>query len=207
MNRHGPRATTRQYLDRRFDDRHDLGVGAFGQETLVDTKAQPTDTQPDPAEIIRYGGLKRGGIKRIATGDDAEQSGGIGRVSCHRADMIERVGQREDAVPAHPPPGRFDAGKPTEGRRKTDRSAGIRAERSVAESGRGRDARTTRRCTGPVRHAPRIAGFGQRRVMLDHRTLGHRQLAENDRPGCLKSIDHRSVAVRNMVGIDFHARC
>ena len=120
--------------------------------------------------------------------------------------MVERCRQLEGAVARHPAPGRLEPGHTAGGGRKSDRPAGIRADRSEAHPRRGRHARSARRRTRPVVRVPGIDRHGDRGMMIGECALGELQLAQADRSGRVQPLDHRAVEVRPELAMDRHAR-
>ena len=119
--------------------------------------------------------------------------------------MIERVRQREHAMPADPAPCRLDSGQPAGRRRKPDRTAGVAADRSVAEPGRGRDAGSARRGADPVIRVPGIERGLIVRMMAGVGAFRHLELSERDRAGALEPINDRRIERRHELRMDRRA--
>src|SRR6185437_1925020 len=126
-------------LHQRSDD---LRVDSFLGIFAIDTNSQAPNAVPDPGQIVRHGSLKTGWIVRVGSRDDPQHSRGIRGTPAHRSDMIERVGQWEDAVPADPAPCWLDAGQAAGCGGKPDRTAGVTSNRAIAKPRRGPDAGT-----------------------------------------------------------------
>lgn|GEM_PF-3122367 len=159
----------------------------------------------DRAGIVVDGTGRCGGIVGIGAGDHAQHHGGVARAARHRPDMVERFGEREHARPAHPPPRGLQAGEAVHRGRKTDRAAGVGAQRRKAQARRGRHARAGRRDAGPVGGVPGIDRRGDRRVVDAVGALGHLQLAQDDRAGALQARHDRRILRRHMAAVDRHA--
>ena len=115
-----------------------------------------------------------------------------------RADLVERAGERDQAVAADAAIGRLEADHAAKRRRLADRAAGVGAERQRDQSGRDRRGRATR---GAARHARLVPGVQGRSVSAvlgrrAHRELVHVRLAEQDRAGSPELGDHRGVVRR-----------
>ena len=145
-------------------------------------------------------GLDRGGIvQRIVTGNRIEQHGCVLDGAAERADLVERRCECDQTVTGNRTVGRLEADNAAEGRRLTDRAAGIRAERqrslaccnnsSGAAGGTARYAVETMRVVGRV-HSRILAGGA-------HCELVHVGLAGDDRIGSNQLL-HNGCIVRRL---------
>ena len=101
------------------------------------------------------GQVGAGRIARIVAGEHFQQQGAVfGRVP-QRADLIERAGERDQAIAADAAVGRLQAGDAAERRRLADRAAGVGADRErrhARRQARRRPAAASRRerASGPT---------------------------------------------------------
>ena len=112
-------------------------VGAFAGPAPIDADRHAPQIAGQPCEIVRHGQRHGRRILGILARDHAEHCAAIDRAARHRPDMIQRRREFECAVAADPSPGRLQPGDAVGRGGKADRSAGIGAERSEAEAGRG----------------------------------------------------------------------
>src|SRR5947208_73356 len=67
-----------------------------------DTDTQTFDISGERFRVIRNGSGSRGGVLRVRTGDDLEQTRDVGNRLGHRPDVVERPTERGHAVAADP---------------------------------------------------------------------------------------------------------
>ena len=121
---------------------------------------------------------------------------------------VSRVGhEREHALRRDEPPLRLQPDDLARRRRKSDRAAGVRAERELAEAGCERGRRAARRAAGRL---PGMRGVVARSVPLavaEHapRELGQVRLADHDRTGVEQTLDGDRGAIGNVLGIEARA--
>src|SRR5271170_1546176 len=121
--------------------------------------------------------------------------------------MVKERGEFENASSADPSPGRLQSRHPVCGCRQANGAACICAERPVAKAGRGGDARSARRGAGPKVWVPRIEWrFEHRWPMLGVSALGQFEIAENNRAGVAKALDHHRVLLGYVVTPERHSR-
>ena len=204
-HRHEARAEPLEHGNDRLDRRRDLGRRLRGDEVAIDADGHARDACVDVGEIVGNRGGGRGRVGRIGACDHPEQRGRVLGRPRHGADMIEGFGERKDAVPADPAPGRLDAGEAAAGRGKADRTAGIRAERRIGEARGDGDARAAGGVAGPVFVAERVHRLGDRGMIAGIDAFGGRQLAEHDGAGGAKPRRGRRLVRRLEVGIDRRA--
>ncbi len=142
---------------------------------------------------MRVGRARR--VGRVVAGDRLEQDGVVLDRAGDRPDMVEREGERKDAVAAHRPIGRLHPDHAATGGGIAHRSAGVGAERRRRHAGRGRGPASARRATGMEVGVPRVAG-GRPGQLQGRAAIGEfmqRQLAEQDGASLAQAPDHRGV--------------
>src|SRR5262249_11041551 len=119
----------------------------------------------------------------------------------HRAGMIEREGERQDAHAADEPVARLDAGETAKRRGAADRAAGVAAGAAEHEAGRDRRAGAARRAAGEARGVPRVAGGrpGQIEAGAAQREFMRRELPHDDRAGVAQFLDGERVGLWHVV--------
>ena len=131
-------------------------IDTTGVPGVIDADAQTAQAARHAGKIVRHRVQHRGGVVRIAAGDNAEHCAAIGGTARHRADVIERRRQFEHAIAADPAPGRLEPGDAVGRARETgsNRRYRTRASRSKVPRRSRRRTRSTRRPTS----APRSTG-------------------------------------------------
>ena len=120
-----------------------VAVGALAGELGDNPHPQAVDVIAESGGQIadRLGDRRR--VQGIVPGDDRIQQGRIGDRAGHRADLVERRGERHEAVTRHPPVGGLHADDPAQRRGLADRAAGVTAQRHRGHSrGNGRGTAT-----------------------------------------------------------------
>ena len=138
------------------------------------------------------------GIVGVGAGDHAQEEGRVGEVVSEGADLVERAGERDQAIPADPAVGRLEADDAAKGRRLADRAAGVGAESQRSQTGRDGRRRAAGRAAGHADSIPGVFGRPVRAVLRRraHRELVHVGLAEQDRAGGPELGDHGGVVRR-----------
>ena len=148
--------------------------------------APPAASSSEDGRAARVAGHRlgrRGRVAIVATGDRVEQRRRVAGVAGERPDLVERAGERDDAVAADPAVGRLHPDDPAQRRRLADRAAGVGADRERRVEGRHRRRRAA---AAAARHAverPRVGRRAVGRVLggRAHRELVHVGLAEDHR--------------------------
>src|SRR5262249_45088793 len=170
----------------------------------IDADTQSPNAFLQGCQIVGYRIEHRRRIVWVAAGDYTQNGGGVGRAAGHRADMVQRCGQFEYAVPADAPPSWLQTGQAVGGGWPTDRSTRIGPERPIAEACRRCSAGPARRYAGPVVSVPGILGWGDGRVVIGVGALGELQLAEQHRASLFETTYDGCVLVRAVVPVDRH---
>jgi hypothetical protein len=119
---HGLYDSSRLFQDRYrlLQDFHDRRIDARAAVLLVEAEDGAPQTFADSREIVWYGLRRTGGIILVSAGDCAQQRGCILHTPRDGADVIERLGERKDAVAADPAPGGLQSDAAIRNRRKAD---------------------------------------------------------------------------------------
>jgi hypothetical protein len=167
-----------------------------------DADPEPFDAPAEPGGVIghRLVGARR--VERVVPGDDLQHQRVVAYRAGHRADVIEREGERHDAAAADPAVGRLHPGDAAHRRGVADRAAGIGAERGGEEPGGEAGAAAARRAAGEMVAVPRVARRrpGQVEAGAADRELVGRQLAEQDRAGRFEPLGHGGMAGGGVAG-------
>ena len=137
-------AEFRESLYRRLDTRCHLCVGLHIVRVEMADHADPESLHAmgKCGCIAARRAIRAAGIECIVTSDHVQHQ----RIVPHRPrqwpDVVQRVGQRNDAPPANYAVSGFHADHAAHRRRIANRAAGIRANRRGQETGSGRRART-----------------------------------------------------------------
>src|ERR1700729_835819 len=107
--------------------------------------------------------------------------------------MVQRVGERENAIAADATPGRLNSAETAGSGRKPDRSSRVAAKASVAKPQRRCDTGSGRGGANPVTRVPRIKRGRHFRVVRRVRALRHLQLSEDDRRSVFKAVHNGGV--------------
>ncbi len=114
----------------------------------------PATGLPIWSQIIGNGNLGRGGVQRIASGDDLQHHRRVLHRLAERARMIQRRSERDQSVARDAAVGRHQPDYAAERRRLADRAAGVGAQRRHGRSRGNCRCRASRRAS---RHARAIA--------------------------------------------------
>ncbi len=162
-----------------------LGVESRGLGFLE--KADPQARHPAPERPFGIAdGLGRGrGIERIDTGNDAVETRRVGDAPRQRPDLVERRGERDEAVAGDAPVGRLEADHAAARRRLPDRAPRVRAESGRDEPGRDRRGASARRAPRDARNVPGVPRHVGGAVLGRgaHRELVHVGPPDEDRSG------------------------
>ena len=101
--------------------------------------AQALDAPVEPADTRRRLG-DGGGVGGSWPAITSSSSGGVGHSAGEGADLVERRGERHQAVARHPPVGGLQADDAAQRGGLADRAAGVGAERQRREAGGDRGA-------------------------------------------------------------------
>ena len=113
--------------------------------------------------------------------------------------MVERFRQGEDAISADASPGRLETDGSTCRSGEADRTAGVAAERAVAEPRSGSRTGPAGGCTCPPIGVPGIHGRVELRVVAAHRAFGQVEFAQQHGTGLFEPRYDRTVQVRYVV--------
>jgi len=152
--------------------------------------------------------LLAGGLSRVVTRDGLQDQRRVAHRSSHRSDVIERPGERHDAARTGSAVRGFEADNPAKGGGFTNRTAGIRAERGIAQAGGDCCRRTA---GGAARNPVGCVRVDDRAVKTRDRgcpegKLMHVQFAEKHRSGFFELAHHGGVFGRNSV-LEDRAAC
>ena len=127
----------------------------------------------------------------------------------HRADVVERIGQREHAGEAERAVGRLQPDDAAAGRRIAHRAAGVGAECRRHKSRGKRGAGAARRAAGMQVAVPRIARRrpGQVERWSAGGELVQRELAKQDRAGLVHLADREGVGRSAVILADLGVAC
>ena len=114
-------------------------------------------------QIIGHGLGPAGGIPRVVAGDHLQEQCGVLDRQGHGADLIERGGERDQAVAADEAVGGLEADDAAEGGGLADGAAGIGAEAAEAHAGRRRRRRHRRWSRRGRSWCSRDSWWGRRR--------------------------------------------
>ena len=165
----------------------DLGAGAGeqvdrllepGQHAVLVALAAELGDHADPdAAQVGVGALAdrlderadrlvdRRGVARVVPADDLVQHRGVQHRPGDRADLVERVGQRDQPVAGHPAVGRLHPDRAGHGSRLADRAAGVGAEgERRLERGHGGGGAAAGAARDPV-EVPGVVRGAVRRVL------------------------------------------
>ena len=195
MRAPSPARSVQRLLDRRDLLRVDAGEVVLA----IDAEPQALHSATELRDRAHHCISKRRGILRIVAGDGVVHHGDVAHRARHRPDVIQRLGQRQHAEAADPPIGGLQPDEPVGAGGKADRSAGVRADRGVAEARRGGHARATGRQTRPLRRVPGIDGDAHVGVIAGHRAFGEIQLAEDHGSRAPQLRDHRAIHIGHEV--------
>ena len=151
--------------------------------------------------VVRHGRVGRGGIQWIAPGHHFEQRSRILHIAGERADVIERTGERHQAIARNTPVGRRYADHATERSRLADRAAGIGAERNHGCVLRHHRCRSAARSAGNPIERHGIAHRPERAVLVrrSHGEFIAIGLADDDSAGGFNPLDCRGVVGRDVM--------
>ena len=146
-----------------------------------------------PTSAASKSGTGRGGggrVLRVVAGHRLQHDRGVAHGLRHRAGLVERRGEGDDAPARAAAVGRLDADDAGEGGRLADRAAGVGAGGAEHEVGGDRGSRAARGAAGGERRG--VAGAPPRAdrravdrglVRAAHGELVHVELADADRAG------------------------
>ncbi len=188
-------------------DQHLEGVGEpRPHPDVVTVPGQLTDHADAHAAQVPAGGgghhagyrqLDTGRVQRVMARDGGMQQSGVGDRTGQRPGLVQRAGEGDETVAAHPAVGRLDPDQPAHGRGLADRAARVGADRDRGlESGHsGRAAAAA--AAGDAVGVPRVAGRPVRGVLggRPHRELVHVGLTDDHNAGG-PQLRHHSRVVR-----------
>ena len=184
---HDGRSEVRQGRKRRVVGCKDVAVYPFALVLRHPGQSHAGDAAVETGARIVRGHVQCGGVVRIRTLKKQIQADRILDRSAHRPRRIERVGQRQDAMTAHPPEGDLESRESVPRAGESNRASGIGPDGPWGETGGDADARpgaAPSRCAmdGEV---PRIPWRSH--VLIGppgaHRELDRARLADDDDPG------------------------
>src|SRR6516165_7241550 len=161
------RPTGRVLIELRDAAEHRLAKGMaddiLGVEMPDDADPQASDVLAEQRPIVGYRLVGASGIAGIMSGDHLEHQRVVAHGAGHRADMVEREGERCDAAAADPAISRFHAGNAANRGRIADRAAGVGAKRRRKEAGGEAGTAAARRAAAEMIAVPRARAGGQGR--------------------------------------------
>ena len=162
--RHHARAARLQRTSRRLHRGLHLGRHAVEVVVLRQGQAQPAQWPVEPRQDGGHRTAAAGPVARIVARDELEHQRAVPDGARHRAQVIERPGQRHRAGPAHPPVRRLQSDDAAAGRRQADRAARVGAQRAEGQlrrhRGRPSRSRSRRRHGRPSTGCRRCRGAG-----------------------------------------------
>ena len=179
----------------------DVRVQPFREIFFRDAHRESLDVFRQRRRKVRERHVGGGGVHRIVPADDVHQNRRVFRGFGHRADLVERRGERYQSEPRHPAISRFKSGDPAERRRLADGAAGIASQCGHAFIGRHRRARPAAGAAGHAVQIPRVVGDVKIRVLVGraHGELVHVGFTDQHRPGVFQSLDDRRVVGRDEI--------
>ena len=128
-----------------FDDAPDEGTDIVGDAVVeevvaLDADADALDAYVEGSEIVLDGFVDAAGVAVVVAGDGLEQAGVVFDGAGHRADVVERAGERHDAEAADAAEGGLQADDVVHAGGDADRAAGVGADGAVGGADRHRDA-------------------------------------------------------------------
>ena len=160
-------------------------LGVFRIEVAHEPDPHARHAAVEVGRVIGHRDRRARGVLRVVAGDGLEHERVVRDGAGDRADVVERIGQREDAAPTDEAVRRLHAGHAAHRRGIPDRSGRVRADRCGHHARGHRDAGPARRAS---RKAPRPPGIdGGRPGQVEGGTadgeLVGRQLSEEHGPG------------------------
>ncbi len=177
------------------------GLGGFGELTC-NADAQvfraAFDKCVDACEEVGHFERRAGRIERIMAANGLQHQRGILDGPGHRADLVERGGEGDQAVAADAAVGGLDADQAAEGRGLADAAAGVAAETGTGHSRRDGSGASTAASAWNTVDVPRISRNEKRAVFRrgTHREFIEIRLAHDDRAGGFELLDNRRVVRR-----------
>ena len=142
--------------ERVADEPLDAGVDAPLEVLLRDADPQPLGALLQRGEVVVHRARGGGRVARIVPGDGAKQDRRVLDGARHRAHLVERAREGDDAVARHPPVGGLQADDAAEGGRLPDGAAGVGAERGRHLPGRHRRRGAARGAARGPGEVPRV---------------------------------------------------
>ncbi len=131
--------------------------------------------------------------------DELVEEGGVEHRAGDRADLVEGVGEGDEAVARHPAVGRLHPDRARHGTGLADRAAGVGAERQRRLVRRDGGGAATAGPAGDAGEVPRVVGRAEGAVLGGgaHRELVHVGLAEDRQAVAAEPRDDRGVVRRH----------
>ena len=160
--------------------------------------------QPDPQAVHTLpqtghdriaGTVDRGGVEWVVPRDRLEASCRVGNVGRHRADLVERRGERDQPVARHRAVGGLEADHTAQRGRLADRASRVGPERQRREPCGHCRGRSPAGATGHPAGVVWVAGGSEGGVLggRAHGELVEVRLADDDRAGGAKPLHHGGV--------------
>ena len=167
----------------------DAGLDALPHQLVDDAHAQA-------AEVGGLGdrdGLRpfqRGRVHGVVSDEVGQQERRVAHRAGERADLVQRRGERDEAVARHRAVGGLHAHDAAERGRLADGAAGVAAQSERRLVGRHRGRRSAARSPGHPVGVPGVAGHLVGGVLgaRPHGELVHVGLPHHDRPGALEAL-------------------
>ena len=139
-----------------------------------------------------------GEVEVVGAGDGVEDQRVVLDGAGHRANLVERVARRHDAVAADPSEGGTEPHDPATDRRRQDRTAGIGADGEADETGGGSAAGTRRGSTRSLLGVPRVVRAAAEPLVSEGELAG-RELGDQHRSSRVEPLDDGRIEVEHLV--------
>ena len=191
-----------QDAERPIDRLGDLRVEVVVERRAGHAQAQRRRAAPERARVVGHVRADARDAPRIVPGQRLQHERGIGHRPTHRAHVIERHAERDNAADARQPVGRFQTDDAAVGGRNTHRSPGIGPQRAGAQSRGDRRTGSAGRPAG-MRSTSHGLRTGPVCVNADVRRseLVHVELAQDDGAGLIEPRHHLGVLIRDAVRV------